>query len=99
MLSFLFFSILLLSSPVLGLSGLKDPPDPILYAVVECTTSIDPSQPIVIEVYTNWSPLGAKRFIELVNDGYYDDSPIFRVAKVCCCWGLLFGLNISFLFL
>ena len=54
---------------------------------------------MVIEVYSNWAPLGAKRFVELVRDGYYDRSPVFRVAKVfffcffvffCCLFVCLF---------
>jgi len=57
------------------------PPQPILLAVVECTTSVRPSVPLVIEVYSNWSPIGARRFVELVKDHYYDDSPLFRVVK------------------
>eukprot|EP00009_Paramoeba_aestuarina_P008488 CAMPEP_0201517764 /NCGR_PEP_ID=MMETSP0161_2-20130828/8802_1 /ASSEMBLY_ACC=CAM_ASM_000251 /TAXON_ID=180227 /ORGANISM="Neoparamoeba aestuarina, Strain SoJaBio B1-5/56/2" /LENGTH=283 /DNA_ID=CAMNT_0047915375 /DNA_START=30 /DNA_END=881 /DNA_ORIENTATION=+ len=99
MLLFLFFFTLLCPpSFVLGkVNPLKDPPDPILYAVVECSTTVDPSQKIVIEVYSNWSPLGAKRFVELVKDGYYDQSPIFRVAKRGRNWGYLtqFGISLN----
>ena len=73
---------LLLVPDVEAVNPLKDPPPPEMYAVVECTTSVDKRQPIVIEVYANWSPRGAERFVDLVEDGYYDHSPVFRVAKV-----------------
>ncbi len=35
----------------------------------------------IIEAYRQWSPFGADRFFELVNKGYYDGLPIFRVVK------------------
>jgi len=35
--------------------------------------------PIVIEVHRDWSPHGADRFYELVQNGYYDDVAFFRV--------------------
>jgi len=34
---------------------------------------------IVMEVHEDWAPLGAKHFLELVKDGYYDNTPFFRV--------------------
>jgi peptidyl-prolyl cis-trans isomerase A (cyclophilin A) len=37
--------------------------------------------PIVIDVYRNWSPHGADRFYELVQNGYYTDIAFFRVIK------------------
>jgi len=36
---------------------------------------------IVIAVHRDWAPLGAARFLELVQAGYYDDSRFFRVVK------------------
>jgi hypothetical protein len=57
------------------------PPIPHVSAQVRCFTSVAPSEPIVIEVYDNWSPIGAKHFLTLVKDGYYDGSPLFRVVK------------------
>ncbi|MDH3200217.1 MAG: peptidylprolyl isomerase [Myxococcales bacterium] len=35
--------------------------------------------PILIEVHRDWSPHGADRFYELVQNGYYDDVAFFRV--------------------
>eukprot|EP00211_Chloroparvula_japonica_P014130 CAMPEP_0119121774 /NCGR_PEP_ID=MMETSP1310-20130426/2248_1 /TAXON_ID=464262 /ORGANISM="Genus nov. species nov., Strain RCC2339" /LENGTH=260 /DNA_ID=CAMNT_0007111353 /DNA_START=18 /DNA_END=796 /DNA_ORIENTATION=+ len=57
------------------------PPEPILLDTVACYTSVAPTTPIVINVYENWSPIGAQRFLELVDEGYYDNSPLFRVVK------------------
>lgn len=34
-----------------------------------------------VEVYRNWSPLGADRFYQLIRSGYYDNTLIFRVVK------------------
>jgi peptidyl-prolyl cis-trans isomerase A (cyclophilin A) len=34
---------------------------------------------IVLEVHADWSPLGAARFLELVNAKFYDGAPFFRV--------------------
>lgn len=34
-----------------------------------------------VEVYRNWSPLGADRFYQLVRSGYYNNTVIFRVVK------------------
>ncbi len=34
-----------------------------------------------VEVYRNWSPLGADRFYQLIKTGYYNNTIIFRVVK------------------
>ena len=34
----------------------------------------------VVDVHRSWSPLGADRFYNLVRNGYYDDTRIFRVV-------------------
>ena len=36
---------------------------------------------IVLEVIPQWAPLGAKRFIELVNSHYFENARFFRVIK------------------
>jgi len=36
---------------------------------------------IVLEVHSDWSPLGAAHFLELVKAGYFDGAPWFRVFK------------------
>jgi peptidyl-prolyl cis-trans isomerase A (cyclophilin A) len=46
--------------------------------------------PIVIECVRAWAPLGADRFYELVNSGYFDDSPVFRIRPKT--WAQ-FGIN------
>jgi homoserine O-acetyltransferase len=37
--------------------------------------------PILVAVHRDWAPLGADRFLELVNARYFDDSRFFRVVK------------------
>jgi peptidyl-prolyl cis-trans isomerase A (cyclophilin A) len=34
-----------------------------------------------IEIYEDWSPLGAKRFLDLVKDDFYTDIALFRCVK------------------
>ena len=58
---------------------------PHLYAVdntvtsrVACTTTKGDFE---LEIYRSWSPLGADRFVELVNDGFYTDIGLFRCVK------------------
>jgi peptidyl-prolyl cis-trans isomerase A (cyclophilin A) len=36
---------------------------------------------ILLEVHADWSPLGAAHFLELVEAGFYDGAPWFRVFK------------------
>ena len=46
------------------------------------TVTLDTTQgPVVIDVDREWSPLGADRFYELVQDGHYDDAAFFRVVN------------------
>ncbi|NCU03555.1 MAG: peptidylprolyl isomerase [Chitinophagaceae bacterium] len=35
----------------------------------------------IVEVYRNWSPLGADRFYQLIRSGYYNNTVVFRVIK------------------
>ena len=44
-------------------------------AVIVCETT---KGDIEIEVYRDWSPIGADRFVELVNDGFYTDIALYR---------------------
>lgn len=37
--------------------------------------------PIYMQVVPEWSPIGAKRFLELVDDGYYNDIAIYRAIQ------------------
>ena len=56
-----------------------------------CATSKESKPPIVqcestkgkfdIEIYPEWSPIGAQRFLELVVDGFFTDIALFRCVK------------------
>lgn len=48
---------------------------------------------LMIEVYPEAAPNAAKRFVELVNMGFYDDTPIFRVVKSPRPFVAQFGVN------
>ena len=43
--------------------------------LVHCSTT---KGGITLEIYREWSPLGADRFIELVRDGFFQDIAFFR---------------------
>ena len=48
------------------------------YSKVQCTTT---KGDILIEVYPEWSPLGANRFLELVEDNFFTNIAFFRCVK------------------
>merc|ERR1712203_253365 len=37
--------------------------------------------PIFMKIVPAWSPIGAKRFLQLVDDGYYKDIAIYRAIN------------------
>jgi cyclophilin family peptidyl-prolyl cis-trans isomerase len=46
-----------------------------------CVVRLDTSKGhVAIEVFRDWAPLGAARFVNLVRAGYYDDARFFRVT-------------------
>lgn len=45
---------------------------------VQCETS---KGSLTIEVHNSWAPLGAERFLNLVQDGFYTDIAFFRCVK------------------
>ena len=55
--------------------GLPKPTTPAKYTVELDTTK----GPILIDVHTEWAPIGAARFHQLVEDGYFTDVAFFRV--------------------
>lgn len=54
----------------------KDQED--FYPIVSCETT---QGLLRIEVYEDWAPLGAKRFLDLVRDDFYTDIALFRCVK------------------
>jgi peptidyl-prolyl cis-trans isomerase A (cyclophilin A) len=67
-------------------SAAMNQPAPPLYKVLFETTQGD----VVIEVHTDWAPLGATRFYNLVRNGYYDGARFFRVVSG---FVVQFGIN------
>lgn len=49
---------------------------------VNCETT---KGPLEITVKPEWSPLGARRFLELVDDGYFTHLPLFRCIEGFVC--------------
>jgi peptidyl-prolyl cis-trans isomerase A (cyclophilin A) len=62
-----------------------------LLAILANITANDESRPLVvcqttkgpikIEVYSEWAPLGAQRFLELVKDNFYTNIALFRCVE------------------
>lgn len=77
------------SAPLKVLKG-KDAPE--ITEVVKVMMVTDAGE-LVIEVYPQAAPNAAKRFLELVEAGYYDDTPIFRVVKDPKPFVAQFGIN------
>ena len=50
---------------------------PDIFRAVFTTTKGD----VTVEVYREWSPLGADRFYQLLKSGFYDKNCLFRVQK------------------
>jgi cyclophilin family peptidyl-prolyl cis-trans isomerase len=61
-------------------SGAAPPPTPPVQ--VDCQTT---KGQLEIQVMTQWSPIGAKRFLELVDDGYFNHLPLFRCMQNFIC--------------
>ena len=71
----------------LRVEGLSD----LVTAVVECQTS---HGNLVIDVREKWAPLGAHRYLELVELGLFTDLPFFRVCpRYITQFGVKYGWN------
>jgi len=46
---------------------------------VACWTSVSKWEPFIIDIRSDWAPLGAKRFLELVADDFFNNATFFRV--------------------
>jgi len=52
------------------------------------------TQEVMIDVHEDWAPLGAKRFLELVDDQYMDGCKMYRVVPgFMVQWGINGDLN------
>lgn len=75
------------SNQSVDLEGLND----LVTAVVECQTS---HGSLVIDVREKWAPLGAHRYLELVESGLFTDLPFFRVCpRYITQFGVRYGWN------
>lgn len=51
---------------------------------------------VTIEIHPGWAPIGAARFLELVDTGYFNHSPLFRcVPGFLCQFGLPENLTVE----
>jgi|Transcript_78651 cyclophilin family peptidyl-prolyl cis-trans isomerase len=55
------------------------------------TVKLDTTKgPIIMKIVPQWAPLGAERFLQLVNDGYYSEIAIYRaVPKFLVQFGIV----------
>jgi hypothetical protein len=61
----------------------------IVNAVVKCKTT---HGDLIIDVREAWAPLGAARFLEMVDADFFTDLPIFRVCpKYLCQFGVKYA--------
>ena len=75
----LTLSLCLLPSSLVGATAQAPPTSqapPVSLVRLDTTKGL-----VIIEVNRAWAPLGADRFMELVNAHYYDDSRLFRIDK------------------
>jgi len=63
---------------LLGLGLAREEPKKVVTSRVQCETT---KGPLLLEIYRDWAPLGADRFLELVRDGFYSDIALFRCVK------------------
>lgn len=81
-----------LSAPLQPLPG-KTAPAITEVVQVEMVTDLGP---LTIDVYPQAAPHAAKRFLELVKLGFYDNTPIFRVVSKPSPFVAQFGINSEF---
>lgn len=74
------------------LKPLKGVKAPAITEIVKVLMTTDAGE-IEIEVYPQAAPNAAARFLELVEAGYYDGTPIFRVVKSPEPFVAQFGIN------
>lgn len=80
------------SVPLKALPG-KDPTE--ITKVVKVLMETDAGD-LLIEIYPEAAPNASKRFLELVDKGFYNNTPIFRVVKTPKPFVAQFGINSEF---
>jgi peptidyl-prolyl cis-trans isomerase A (cyclophilin A) len=77
LLTILFFGVAIMSRSQVPDTSILSQRAPDVFRAVFTTTKGD----FTIEVYRNWSPLGADRLYQLLKSGFYNDNCLFRVQK------------------
>ena len=80
------------AKPAAPLKVLKGKDAPEITEVVKVLMITDAGE-LVIEVYPQAAPNAAKQFLELVEAGFYDGTPLFRVVKKPKPFVAQFGIN------
>jgi peptidyl-prolyl cis-trans isomerase A (cyclophilin A) len=78
MMKFLILSAIVAVTTLVGSILAVSKEHPTVTGRVLCETT---KGPVEIEVYREWSPLGADRFMELVRAGFYTDIAMYRSVK------------------
>ena len=61
----------------------------VLFEIVLNAKKPDDVSQIEVEVHPEWAPLGAKRFLDLIDAKYYDEARIYRVIpNFIAQWGI-----------
>ena len=63
--------------------------DAVRFRFTVCTREGRPDETFDVDVYPEWAPRGAQRFMDLVDADYYKDCKIYRVIPgFICQWGV-----------
>ena len=76
-----FLSLCLLLSSISASAQTHNGIDNINGTLVKCHTTALDGAPFILEIKKEWAPLGAERFLQLVETGFFSQVPFFRVVK------------------